>query len=90
MYSTGQLWHHNILLYTGQCTLYSAGQLWHHTNLGSVQCSNVSSEKAEQVKGVRVIMVVLYQLNCGKVLDHVKGVEGEGDQYSDYTNNSLR
>ena len=42
------------------------------------------------MKGVRDIMVVLYQLNCGKVLDQAKGAEGEGDQYSDYTNNSLR
>ena len=25
---------------------------------------------------VRDIMLVLYQLNCGKVLDQVKGVEG--------------
>ena len=41
------------------------------------------------MKGVRDIMVVvLYQLNCGKVLDHVREVEG--DKYSDYSDNSLK
>jgi hypothetical protein len=42
------------------------------------------------VKGVRDIMVVLYQLNCGKVLDQVRGAEGKGEKYSDYSDNSLR
>ena len=41
------------------------------------------------MKGVRDIMVVLYQLNCGKVLDQVK-VERKVDKYSDYSDKSLR
>ena len=42
------------------------------------------------MKGVRDIMVVLYQLNCGKVLDQVRGVEEKEDKYSDYSDKSLR
>ena len=42
------------------------------------------------MKVVRDIMVVLYQLNCSKVLDQVRGVERKGDKYSDYSDNSLR
>eukprot|EP00092_Neocalanus_flemingeri_P005137 GFUD01005525.1.p1 GENE.GFUD01005525.1~~GFUD01005525.1.p1 ORF type:complete len:218 (+),score=65.40 GFUD01005525.1:28-681(+) len=36
-------------------------------------------------------MVVLYQLNCAKVIDQVRGVDLEvGDQFSDYDNKSIR
>ena len=33
-------------------------------------------------------MVVLYQLNCARVLEQVRGVEGDNhDKYSDYSEN---
>ena len=36
------------------------------------------------------MMVVLYQLNCGRVMEQVRGGEGEGEHWSDYSEYSLR